>query len=429
MCVKLFGEFLDQSLPQLPRSTTRVALIYNVKAEAPSKESLTSGNDKNTPTEAPSRTISDNSPERVTAIRPVSMSNRVNDLYAEWDTMDTINAVKAAIAERYDVIMIEANEEAYQKILENRPFFAFNMAEGLNGVSRESQIPAILEMLGVPYLGSDPLTLALCLDKSRAKEILAHHGIPTAGFTVIRNEDQLGAVVSAASMRDGVSGFGFSLGRRQSALLFPVIVKPLHEGSSKGIYDSSVVRSTEEFERAVLTVIGTYGEPALVEEFLPGREFTVGILGNGSRARTLPIVEIKFDALPPDVNRIYSYEAKWIWDRAENPLQIFECPAKLESALGEKINRTCLDAYRVLNCRDWARVDIRLDARDEPHVIELNPLPGILPRPEDNSCLPKAARAAGLSYAELINTVLDIAMRRCGIPVASSQPQMAEMVQ
>jgi D-alanine-D-alanine ligase len=284
-------------------------------------------------------------------------------------------------------------------------------------------------MLGVPYLGSDPLTLALCLDKSRAKEILAHHGIATASFAVIRSDDELRTLLSASSRRDAASSIGFTFGQRHSAVPFPAIVKPVHEGSSKGIYNSSVVRSLEELEREVLTVIETYREPALVEEYLPGREFTVGVLGNGSSSRTLPIVEIKFDALPPGVNHIYSYEAKWIWDRAEDPLKIFECPAILESSLEEKIIRISLDAYRVLNCRDWARVDIRLDARHEPHVLELNPLPGILPRPEDNSCLPKAARAAGLSYAELINTVLDIAMTRCGIPVVVPQPHLAEMAQ
>lgn len=343
--------------------------------------------------------------------------------------MDTVNAVRVAIEQRYDVIMIEANEGACQKILENRPFFAFNMAEGLHGASRESQMPAILEMLGVPYLGSDPLTLGLCLDKSRAKEILGYHGIPTAGFMVIRDEDQLRSMNSTGSGRNGGDSEIVSAGGRHHARVrLPAVVKPLHEGSSKGIYNSSVVRSMEELGHEVRTVLETYGQPALVEEFLPGREFTVGVLGNGNDARTLPIVEIRFDALPPGVNHIYSYEAKWIWDRADEPLKIFECPARLDTLLQEKISQVCLGAYRVLNCRDWARVDIRLDRLGEPNILELNPLPGILPRPEDNSCLPKAARAAGLSYDGLINAVLDIAMKRCGIPVTKMQHQVVEVV-
>jgi D-alanine-D-alanine ligase len=177
----------------------------------------------------------------------------------------------------------------------------------------------------------------------------------------------------------------------------------------------------------VETVLSVYRQPALVEEFLTGREFTVGVIGNGDQAQTLPIVEINFDSLPDGVNHIYSYEAKWIWDRADNPLEIFECPARLEPSHAEKINKVCLAAYRVLGCRDWARIDLRLDHSGEPHILELNPLPGILPRPEDNSCLPKAARAAGMSYNELINAVLDIAMKRCGIPIRQRSPHGVEV--
>ena len=325
----------------------------------------------------------------------VDPSERVNDMFAEWDTADTVAAVRDALAERYDVTMIEADEEAYEKLHKIRPFFAFNIAEGLYGPSREGQVPAILEMLRIPYLGSDPLTLGICPVKSRAKEVLAYHGVPTAPHTVMASMDE------CRSMRNR----------------FPAIVKPLHEGSSKGIYDSCVVRSTGELEREVKTVLATYGEPALVEEFLPGREFTVAMLGNGEGLRLLPVVEIKFDALPAGANPIYSYEAKWIWDTVEKPLDIYECPAPLDNRLLGEIESICRKTYDVLRCRDWTRIDLRCDAGGKPRVIEVNPLPGILPRPEDNSCFPKAARAAGMTYNDLINSVLDIAMRRCGIPV------------
>jgi D-alanine-D-alanine ligase len=162
-------------------------------------------------------------------------------------------------------------------------------------------------------------------------------------------------------------------------------------------------------------LLDRYREPALVEEYLSGREFTVAILGNGDQARALPIVEIKFDSLPKGVNPIYSYEAKWIWDDTSKPLEIFQCPAELASALRAEIERICLMAYRIVRCRDWCRIDVRLDADNRPHIMELNPLPGILPRPEHNSCFPKAARAAGLTYNQLINTVLDSACRRYGL--------------
>ncbi|HMK38424.1 MAG TPA: D-alanine--D-alanine ligase [Bacteroidota bacterium] len=325
----------------------------------------------------------------------VDPSDRVNDMFAEWDTADTVLAVRDALAERYDVTMIEADEDAYEKLRKIRPFFAFNIAEGLYGPSREGQVPSILEMLRIPYLGSDPLTLGICLVKSRAKEVLSWYGVPTAPHAVVGSMDECRAL----------------------RLPFPSIVKPLHEGSSKGIYDSCVVRTARELEREVETVLSTYGEPALVEEFLPGREFTVAMMGNGEGLRLLPVVEIKFDALPSGANPIYSYEAKWIWDTVERPLDIYECPAPLDGSLREEIESICRKSYTVLRCRDWTRIDIRCDASGAPRIIEVNPLPGILPRPEDNSCFPKAARAAGMTYNELINSVLDIAMKRCGILV------------
>jgi D-alanine-D-alanine ligase len=289
--------------------------------------------------------------------------------------------------------MIDADEEAYEKLRTLRPDFVFNIAEGLYGTSREGQIPAMLEMLQIPYLGSDPLTLGICLDKARAKEILSFHKIPTAGFSVIRSMSDFEDV----------------------RLKFPAMVKPLHEGSSKGIYNSCVVRNPDELANEVKIILETYNEPALVEDFLPGREFTVALLGNGHDVTVLPIVEIKFDALPLGVNPIYSYEAKWIWDQRDNPLDAYECPAILDDSLKHEITTICIDAYHVLNCRDWSRIDVRLDSNGKPNILEINPLPGILPNPEDNSSFPKAACAAGIAYDQLINSVLDVAMKRNGI--------------
>ncbi len=319
-------------------------------------------------------------------------------MFAEWDTMETVNAVREALEERCAVSLIEANEEAFEKFRRGNFDFVFNIAEGLHGVSRESQIPAMLELLQIPYLGSDPLTLGLCLDKARAKEILAYHGITTAPFSVVRSMEELDDI----------------------RLRFPSIVKPLHEGSSKGIYDSCVVRNPDELEREVRAVVEIYHEPALVEEFLTGREFTAALMGNGGAVEVLPIVEIRFDALPTGANPIYSYEAKWIWDSREKPLEIFDCPADLSPVLKSEIESMCKEAYLILRCRDWARIDLRCDAAGRPHILELNPLPGILPKPEDNSCFPKAARAMGMSYQQLINRVLDISLARHGISAPNS---------
>jgi D-alanine-D-alanine ligase len=206
-------------------------------------------------------------------------------------------------------------------------------------------------------------------------------------------------------------------------------VKPLHEGSSKGIYNANVVHDGVALRREAHAILEAYHEPVLVEEFLPGREFTVALLGNGEGTRVLPIVEMLFDALPQGMNPIYSYEAKWIWDRAESPLKIFQCPANVDPGLRHEIETICKTAFQVLNCRDWARIDVRLDAHGRPNILEINPLPGILPKVEDNSCFPKAARAAGLSYNTLIHTVLDIALERCSLRVAANPLRRANATQ
>ncbi len=319
-------------------------------------------------------------------------SRRRKEVETEWDDPETISAVRDALAEHHEIIPIDAANGAYDVLQKDRPDIVFNIAEGEFGPCREGHIPSILEYLNIQYTASDPLTLNTCLDKARTKEILAYHNLPTARFKV----------VSAKS-------FSFN------SLHYPLLVKPLYEGSSIGIFDNSLVRTRQEMKERVSWVLDRFSEPALVEEFLSGREFTVAILGNGEEARVLPIVEIKFDSLPKGVNPIYSFEAKWIWDVSSNPLEIFECPAALSPELRLEIERVCLEAYRVLRCRDWCRIDVRLDANDRPHIIELNPLPGIIPRPEDNSCFPKAARAAGMTFNDLINTVLNIACKRYGL--------------
>lgn len=222
------------------------------------------------------------------------------------------------------------------------------------------------------------------------KEILSYYHIPTPAFHVVDSLLQL----------DHLS---FSL---------PCIVKPLYEGSSKGIFDASVVRTAADLEAQVKKVLEEYEQPALVEQFLEGREFTVALIGNEPDVRVLPIVEICFDSLPKGVNPIYSYEAKWIWDTTENPIDVHKCPAKINSELQKKIEKVCLDTYRVLRCRDWCRIDIRLDKDGNPNVLELNPLPGILPNPEEHSCFPQAARTAGLDYDTMLNEVLNAAIKR-----------------
>jgi len=267
------------------------------------------------------------------------------------------------------------------------------MAEGTSGEGRESVMPSILDFLSIPYTGSSPLTLALCLNKARAKEILSYHKIATPKCFVAAEK-------------------GF---RVPKGLKYPLIVKPLYEGSSKGIRNNSVVNGEDELKERVAWVIAEYRQPALIEEFLEGREFTVAMIGNSEDLKMLPVVEINYSSLPAGVNPIYSYEAKWIWDTPDNPLEIFQCPADIGSKLKKDIGDICSNAFRILDIKDWCRIDIRLDSKERPYILELNPLPGILPDPKSNSCFPKAARAAGMDYHKLINAVLDAACKRYGI--------------
>ncbi len=346
--------------------TMHVALAFNLRKE-------TSGDQDPQAAEPPSE--------------PPSQPSE--DLYAEWDDIHTIQAVESALAQRHQVTLVDADLDAFDRFRKIRPDIVFNIAEGLNGNSREAQVPAMLDMLGIPYTGSDPVTLGICLDKRRTKEILAYHRIPTPRFAVVHSPTAIPA-----------------------RLRYPMMVKPTLEGSSKGVTDKALVENRRALVRQIEWVLDTYQQPALVEEFLPGREFTVAILGNGADLQVLPIVEINFDTLPKGVNPIYSYEAKWIWDQEENPLDIFSCPAPLDPLLRRNIEETCKRAFIALGCRDWCRIDVRLDSRGIPNIIELNPLPGILPRKEQNSCFPKAARAAGIDYDQMILSVLDAARAR-----------------
>ncbi len=319
-----------------------------------------------------------------------SPSSAQSDLYAEWDEPATIDAVERALGTVGQVFRLEADERFPARLALVRPDFVFNVAEGLYGPNRESHVPAICEFFGIPYHASDPLTLSLALHKGRCKEILSYHGVPTAPFTVVKSADDA----------------------RHVTLPFPLFVKPAFEGSGKGITEKNLCHNRAQLVQQVGTLLATYAEPVLVETYLPGAEFTVAVLGNGAETRCLPIVGMRFDVLPAGAAPIYGYEAKWIWDTPENPIDIFECPAKIPEGLAEEIRAAALAAYRALECRDWCRIDIRCDADGRPMVVELNPLPGILPDPRDNSCFPKAARAAGMSYDDLIRTIADIAWRR-----------------
>jgi D-alanine-D-alanine ligase len=371
---------------------TRIGFVYNQKPDLPALR-LEDG-DPQSEDEPPSRVSSD-------------------DEFAEWDSADTIAAVENALSALGEVVRLEADADFPDRLRHSKIDLAFNIAEGLRGPNREAHVPAICEFFGVPYSGSDPFTLSLCLDKARTKECLAYHGIPTAPFAVVRSS-------SSNELRTLLRGTTASSDALARALSFPLFVKPVHEGSSKGITERNFCRDARELEEQVLFLLDKYRQPVLVEEYLPGAEFTCAVLGNSDNAAVLPIVGMRYDALPDGSLPVYGYEAKWLWDRPERPLEIFECPARIDDALRRTVEHTVLATYRVLGCRDWSRVDVRLDAAGIPNVVEVNPLPGILPDPADNSCLPKAARAAGMSYDELIQACARHAAERQGVVLPST---------
>ena len=189
--------------------------------------------------------------------------------------------------------------------------------------------------------------------------------------------------------------------------------------------EGTYIPDADELLAVVAELLEVYDQPVLLEEFLPGDEFTCGVIGNGKEARVLPLVGIRFDVLPEGALPIYGFEAKWIWDRPDQPLQMFDCPAKVSSDLRKAIEEVTLRAYRALGCRDWSRIDVRLDGRGVPNIVEINPLPGILPNPEDNSCLPKAAAAAGMGYDELIQSCLISAAKRQGVRLGAGRSRKA----
>ena len=327
-------------------------------------------------------------------LRPAhaAMGAMPNDLYAEWDEPTTITAIQAALANTHEVILIEDNSEAEARLLASAPDIVFNVAEGLTGSDREARIPALLERWSIPFTGSSSRTLRTCLDKAATKQVLQQHGLPTPAYAVLHCAQALPDLPA-----------------------FPLIVKPLHEGSSKGIAEASVVHTLATLQARVGYVLETYQQPALVETFLPGREFTVALLGNSPEVTVLPLVEICFTALPQGTLPLYSYAAKWLWDTPGSPLDILRCPADLPADLTQAIAELCHRAFLALQCRDWCRIDVRLDAHGQPHILELNPLPGIVPDPASHSCFPKAAATAHISYPELIRRILAHACQRYGL--------------
>src|SRR5512139_3042 len=305
------------------------------------------------------------------------------DEEAEYDSLKTLQAIREAIASYgHEVVDLEATQDLPLQLASTPVDVVFNIAEGFKGRSRESQVPSLLELLDIPYTGSDPAALSVSLDKAVAKRMVKTHGVLTPDYLVMNTGRE-------------------RLPRELQA--FPLIVKPVAEGTSKGVTSRSVVRDEGELREVAREIIARYRQPALVEQYVSGREFTVGLLGE-RRPRVLPPMEIVF-LDPGDDTPVYSFEMK-----QESSKRIrYEVPARVTERELERLERASRDCFAALGCRDVARLDFRMDAQGRIYFIESNPLPGLAPGWSD---LVLISQAAGIEYRALIGEILSFAIRR-----------------
>jgi len=314
-------------------------------------------------------------------LRRVEKLTQGNDFDAEYDSPKTIKAIREAIESYgHKVVEFEATPELPSLLSAADVDLVFNVAEGFKGRHRESQIPALLELLGIPYTGSDPTALSLSLDKGLAKRLVRQAGFHTPPFVLMTTGRE----------------------RLPKDLSFPVIVKPVAEGSSKGILQTSVVESESELRELAAQTAGHYRQAVIAENFVGRREFTVGLLGE-KRPKALPPMEIIFEG-DQEKYPVYSFSSKF-----ETATVRYEVPAKIDPTLDGELRRVARGVFAVLGCRDVSRVDLRLDDRGQVHFIECNPLPGLSPGFSDLCFI---AEAAGLDYRTLIGEILAPCIRR-----------------
>jgi D-alanine-D-alanine ligase len=338
-----------------------------------------------------------------------------------WDDLDsesTVEALVAAIqAGGHQADFREGDASLYDELRADRPDLCFNICEGHFGDGREAQVPALLEMLRLPYTGSRVLSLSLALDKPMTKRVLMWHDLPTPAFQTFENADE----------------------PLDDDMLFPLFVKPAREGTGMGISAQSIVRTEPELREQLRAIINRYQQTALVERFIAGREVTVGLVGNisGVAARRLPtrfynqsrrdyseagLASLKAGGitfLPPmevdlapylETDGVYSNRLKT--DLAD--VVGYLCPAPLDGHQVRELNWLTAAVFRVIGCNDVSRVDFRLDEHDsfKPYILEINPLPGLAPGISD---LVIEANAVGISHTELVNMILETAIIRHGL--------------
>ncbi|MFH0992389.1 MAG: ATP-grasp domain-containing protein [bacterium] len=273
-------------------------------------------------------------------------------------------------------------------IEEKQPDLIFNLCESVGDQStHEMFVAGVYELMGIPYTGASAFTLGLCQNKVRTKQILGFHKMRIPRFALYRTLTHL-------------TEEEFDLG-------FPVIVKPLHEDASVGIANDSVVYEFAALRKRVKYICHRYEQPALVEEYIDGRELNIAVIGN-KRPIALPISEIDFSALPQDYPKIVTYNAKWMEGTEEYKGTVGVCPASVSPDVEHEAREIALQAYRLMGCRDYARVDMRLDKHNRLYVIEVNPNPDI----STDAGFPRSARMYGLSFDDMVNKIVEYALER-----------------
>ncbi len=308
------------------------------------------------------------------------------DLLEEYDSITTVQAIRDQLQQLgHRVILLHGGRRFLENILRHPVDLVFNIAEGSGGRCREAQVPALCEMLKIPCTHSDALTLSLSLDKAMSAQLAAAAAIPTPRQYLIRSKKEI----------------------KEFHPPLPVIIKPQHEGSSMGIWNSSLIKNYHDLRLGLAQMLEMYGQPAVVEEFLPGKELTVGILGNDP-PEIIGVMEIA----PVDgsnENFLYSIENKRDYRRRV----AYACPPKnLPEGTIVEAGRIALKVFVIFGCRDVARVDLRLDDVGRPRFLEINPLPGLSPYSSDLCIM---ASLVGLPYGSLIEGILNAALKRLGI--------------
>ncbi len=335
------------------------------------------------------------------------------DASAEFDSPQTVENICRALESRGHRVKKIGNARNLLKEIDHLDVdIVFNICEGFAGRSRESQVPVLLEMFGIPYVGSDGLTMGIALDKIAAKKCFLSEGIPTPRFFTAKNSNRLGPFDSPLSAEQSV--FGLAQGeplkknstRAQiNSIGFPLIVKPSREGSSKGLSEKSRVTDFEGLKRQIEGVHHTYHQSALVEEFIRGTEFTVAVIGN-DHPQAMPVVQVSIDGVRELGDDFYTFSRLLNPDRVQ-----YLCPADIPKNLEQKLKALAVRVYNCVECLDFGRVDFRVDEKGNPTVLEINPLPCLA----INDIFFFTAKAMGFTYEDIINHILELALVRYGM--------------